>query len=164
MIFPTKPPENLVACRAIHVLILAERMREDEREQYEALAFEPFSVDGASKSFISKGGPAFCLVDPDGNPLCAGGFEPLVPGVWQSWMLGSYEGWENWRAITKASRWVMGNLFAGGARRLQGSCIPTRSAAIEWFKRGLGMDHEGTYRAFGFHGEDLMQFARVNHG
>lgn len=161
MIFPRKPPRNLIMCRSAHILILSERMREDERKQFEALAFRDFDVDVAANAFIGKDGPKFCLVTDKGEPLCAGGFENIAPGVMQSWMLGSYEGWKHWIDITRGSRWLMGILLSTGAHRLQGACLSTRIEALEWFKRGLGMDYEGTSKCFGFHGEDVMNFAVV---
>lgn len=162
MIFPKSPPSNLVKCRSIHVVYLTDKMREDEREQFCALAYQDkYDADFAARMFIAKNGPNFCLVDNQGLALCAGGFEPIAPGIFQSWMLGSYEGWKNWRAITKGSRWLMGVLLSTGASRLQGSCLSSRTEALEWFRRGLGMDYEGTSKGFGFHGEDMMNFAVV---
>lgn len=162
MIFPSKAPSNLVECRAIHILYLAERMRDEEKEQFCALAYrDSFDPDEAARAFINIPGVKFCLVDAEGFALAAGGFEQIAPAVWQSWMLGSYEGWEHWRDLTKATRWLMGQLFNSGARRLQTSCLASRQKASEWFTRSLGMTHEGTRRDFGYGGQDVLDFALI---
>jgi hypothetical protein len=143
-------------------MYLVEHMREDEIEQFKALAYrDEFNSDEAATLFLSKQGPKFTLLGKDGIPWVSGGYEPVAPGVMQSWMLGSTEGWTHWRDITKASRWLAGLLLQEGTRRLQGSVLPSRCKAVEWFKRGLGMSYEGTRRSFGYHGEDVMDFALI---
>lgn len=159
----TRPPENLIRCRNAHLQYLSERMRPDEIEQYVALTgADKFDADVAAAAFMRTPGHKFTLLGPDGYPACAGGYEEVFPGVWQSWMVGSCEGWEHgWRSITKASRWLMDALFDMGARRLQTNALASRTRAIEWYERGLGLVREGTMRGFGAHGEDVAIFARV---
>lgn len=158
------PPSNLVACRPAHLVYLAHRMRADEIDQYLALTgAERYDPDVAVRGFINIPGPAkFTVVDRSGAPVVAGGFEEVIPGVWQSWMVGTDEGWaENWRSITKATRWLMDELLAGGARRLQTTALANREAAIHWYTNGLGMHQEGRWKNYGRNGEDVVQFARL---
>jgi len=138
-------------------------MRPDEIEQY--LAFVPaqtFDHEAAAVGFMNTPGLKFSLLGPDGFPACAGGYHEVLPGVWQSWMVGSCDGWKDgWRSITKASRWVADGLFEAGARRLQTNCLASRTRAIEWYERGLKLVREGTWRAYGLQGQDVALFSRV---
>lgn len=160
---PTKPPSNVVACRNTHLQYLCERMRPDEIEQYLALTdVEAYDPDVAARGFMNIAGLKFTVVDTDGLPLAAGGYWEVSQGVWQSWMVGSCDGWStHWRSMTKAVRWLMGGLFEMGARRLQTNGLASRTKAIEWYERSLGLRREGTMRAMGRHGEDVAFFARL---
>lgn len=157
------PPSNLILCRNAHLQYLCERMRPDEVEQYLALtAAETYDPDTAARGFMNMPGFKFTLLDSEGLPAAAGGYEEILPGIWQSWMVGTCEGWAgNWRAMTKACRWAMDGLFEQGARRLQTSALASRTKAIEWYERGLGLEREGTWRRFGAHGEDVAIFSRI---
>jgi hypothetical protein len=162
----TKPPANLIVCKSSHILYLCDRMRDDEIAQYQALVSgqKTFEPDAAALGFMNiPGAIRFTLVDDDSVPICAGGWHEFFPGVWQSWMVGTSEGWaHHWRSITKASRWVMDGLFQqAGARRLQTNALASRTQAIEWYERSLGMTREGTWRGFGTNGEDVALFSRV---
>lgn len=160
-----KPPKRLIACRNGHIVYLCDRMRRDEVVQYEALTGFPYDPEVAAQGFINLPGIKFTVVGPDGYPAASGGYHEIIPAVWQSWMVGSEEGWKtSWRAITKASRWVIEGLFAGGARRLQTTALASRTCAIEWYTRSLGLKYEGTHKCFGAHGEDVVAFARVAEG
>jgi hypothetical protein len=159
-----RAPSNLIPMKPIHVLYLCERMRPDEIEQLHAFvniegADGEYDPDAAAKLFLNKQGPQFTVMGADGFPVVCGGYDMSIDGVWQSWMVGSMEGWEkNWRSITKASRWLMWSLFQNGARRLQTSAIASRCQAHEWYIRGLGMKHEGVQRGAGLNGEDIHLF------
>ncbi len=159
----TKPPRGVVECRNAHIVLLCDQMRPDEIQQYLALTgATEYVAEVAARGFINTNGVRFTLVDDENMPCVAGGFEEIIPGVWQSWMVGNLEGWErNWRTITKGCRWVMGGLLEMGARRLQTSALASRTAAIEWYERGLGMQREGTWRNYGANGEDVACFALV---
>lgn len=143
---------------------LAMRMREDEIEQYLALTdADEYDPDTAARGFAAIPGISFALVTPDNLPVCAGGMEEVRPGIWQTWMVGTQDGWNRyWRSITKHTRRVMDGLLASGrARRIQTNALASRTAAIEWYRRGLGMAYEGLWKAYGKHGEDVMCFARL---
>jgi hypothetical protein len=157
-----RPPKGLIACRNGHLVYLCDRMREDERLQYEALTGCAYNPEVAATGFINLPGVKFTVIGPDGFPAASGGYHEVIPGVWQSWMVGTEEGWRtSWRLITKATRWLIEGLMAGGARRLQTTALANRTCAIEWYTRALGLKYEGTHKKFGAHGEDVVAFARV---
>lgn len=161
----TRFPANLVATKAFDLLYLCERMRPDEIEQLRAF-FPGFDgeYDGetVAKMFIQKSGPAFTLLDSEGTPVCAGGWESIAEGVMQSWMVGTMAGWEqHWRSITKGSRWLMDSLLANGIRRLQTNALASRTEACRWYVDGLKMKPEGVWRGFGRQGQDVAFFSRL---
>lgn len=158
-----KPPSNIIPCRNVHIQYLCDRMRQDEREQYCILSCEDeYNADRAAAYFMTLPGHKFTALGNDGLPAAAGGYQEIYPGVWQSWMVGTEEGWkEQWRSITKGCRWLADFLFAHGARRLQTNCLAHRSQAIAWYTNGLKMRPEGLKKRYGRNGEDLAEFARV---
>ncbi|MGE7136035.1 hypothetical protein ACQKIE_00180 [Luteibacter sp. NPDC031894] len=167
MIFPTRPGSNVVPCTLLHLLYLCERMREDERAQYVALSgAREFVPEVAAVGFYNTPGLKFTVLGPDLFPAAAGGAEEIGPGVWQTWMVGSPDGWaKTWRSLTKAASWMIGGLLEqDGVRRVQATCLCARSAASRWFERSLGMQPEGIWRKYGRNGEDVAIFARVVEG
>ena len=164
---PARLPSNIIPCRPAHLVYLAERMREDEKAQFIAMTGLPaFDPDAAVHWFMDAAnrsqGYAVTVLQDDNLPACAGGFHPVSPGVWQAWMVGTTDGWaQQWRAMTKASRWLMAALFEQGAHRLQTSATTSREKAIEWFERSLDMKPEGVWRHYGIQGEDVAHFSRL---
>lgn len=160
---PARPPSNVIECRDAHLYWLCERMRPDEIDQYVALTgAEGFDPMIAARGMCNSGGLRFTVLQRDGLPAAAGGYIEVEPGVWQSWMVGTPEGWaEQWRSITKAVRWLMAGLFESGARRLETSALADRTEAREWYERGLGLQYEGTWRARAHDGRDVVCYSRV---
>jgi hypothetical protein len=157
-----RPPKNLIGCRNGHLVYLCDRMRKDEIVQYEALTGCKFNPEVASTGFINLPGIKYTVVGANNYPAASGGYHEIIPGVWQSWMVGTEEGWKtNWRSITKATRWLIDGLFEMGARRLQTTALASRTEAITWYVAALGLHYEGCHRAFGANGEDVYAFARV---
>lgn len=158
---PMRCPSNVIPMRPFDVLYLCERMREDEREQL--AAFFDMPPEDWPGFFLAKRGPRFTVVDAQGMPLVAGGWESVSQGVMQSWMLGSEEAWRtHWRSITRAVRWSMDALLAcEGIWRLQTNALASRTAACEWYVRGMRMRQEGIWHKFGRQQQDVACFARV---
>ena len=158
-----KCPSRVVKTRPLDILFVAQNMRPDEIEQLIAIRdVEGYDPDETAVWFMNKLGPKFTLLDKNGLPICVGGYEPVLPGVWQSWMLGTMEAWEtDWRSITKACRWLAEELFLAGARRLQCNALASRTAACEWYVRSLKMTPEGVWRKFGLQGQDIACFSRL---
>lgn len=145
------------------LMMLSGEARPDEIEQYEAIVGRAWDRDTVAVGHYNRDGVKFLLADAaTGQPVCAGGWDPAGPDVWQSWMVGTMTNWDqHWRSITKASRLVMQRLFDAGARRLQTNALASRVAACRWYERGLLMQREGVMRGYGVNGEDVAMFARL---
>lgn len=165
-----KTPSYIVPCSLWHLVYLCENMRSDEIQQYLALTgaetFDP-GVAALGMANMMATGPAFSVVvaDAEGRqlPVCAGGYTPVIPGVWSSWMVGTQVGWNrSWRTITKATVWAMEFMFNEmGARRLQTNALDSRDEACWWYQKSLRMIPEGVWAKFGKNGEDVACFART---
>jgi len=105
----------------------------------------------------------FLIGGSDGLPAAAVGYHEVFPGVWQSWMVGTMDGWaRNWRSITKGTRFLMDHLLDRcGARRLQLNALASRTAAIDWYVNGLKMRYDGRMPCYGIHGEDVVMYSRT---
>lgn len=160
-------PSNVVPCRPLHLVLLADQMRVTEQQQFLAITGgERFDPDTAAHAVINswaRSAPyALTVLRADNTPAAAGGFELIGAGVWQSWMVGTEEGWnEQWRAMTKATCWLIDRLFENGARRVQTNALSSRTKAIEWFERSLRLKAEGVWRGYGAQGEDIAHFSRM---
>lgn len=158
-------PEIRLAAPLIEDLAwLAKRMRPDEIAQYLALTGQTeYDPDQCARALASISGVNFVLVDREGYPVCAGGFEEVRLKVWQTWMVGTTEGWaKHWRAITKHSRRLMDNLLASDrAHRVQTYALASRRAAHVWYERGLGQTFEGVHRGLFADGQDGVCYAKV---
>lgn len=143
---------------------LCERMRADERDQHQALngaPVEDYDPQIAARGMMVSQGPQFVLRGPGGFPIVVGGFQPAAVGVVQTWMIGTDEGWaQHWRAITKATRRCMSALFktSPDIHRIQTMALAERTAAHDWYVRGLGMTREGVSRCFTADGRDVVHF------
>lgn len=146
----------------LDMLIVATQARDDERRQYASLVGREWIPEQVANEVFSKDGVKFVLLDVD-KPFVVGGWEPLIDGVYQSWMIGNMLYWEtHWRSITKLCRKSMAIMFDTGARRLQTCALASRVKACEWYVRGLKMQPEGIMRAFGVNGEDMAMFSRIS--
>lgn len=145
------------------VLRMAVGARPDERAQWESLSGEEWDPDRIAVDHFTRPGIRYALVDEGTNEaIVVGGYSPIGPQVWQSWMIGTPENWErHWFAITKHTRRVMDGLLKSGARRLQTTALASRERAIHWYVKGLGMTQEGVMRGYGANGEDVALFARL---
>lgn len=158
------PPGNMIACKNSHLIYICERMREDEIAQYIVLSgHREYDPEFAAREFMNLPGHKFTIIGPDGYPAASGGYHEVFPGVWQSWMAGTQQGWDtNWRSLTKGCRWLMDCLFDHGARRLQTTALASRTKAIQWYIDGLKMRQSGVMTAFGINGEDVAMFERIH--
>ena len=164
-----KLPSNVVQASLWHMLHVAEGMREDEIEQYLALSgADSFDPNDVAASLWLKHGCAFSVLNDKGLPVICGGYYPSTPGLWHSWAIGTYEGWEkHWRAATKATRALIQELFDNGARRLETVCLASREEANHWHTKGLGLQLDDVWHNYGAHGEDVRLYAisrRKDHG
>lgn len=160
---PRHAPKNLVPAKAWHFLHLAERMRPDEQRNFLALSgASTYDPEVAAAAAIGATGLRFALLHDDGTPIIAGGFEPVRGRCVDAWMMGTLEGWDReYRAISRAVRWVIAEVFAAGTTRIQVVSLADREAALDWYERALGMQCDGKLPRAGAHGEDLVIYSRL---
>lgn len=146
------------------ILLICDRLPEDEREQYEAFTGQRFDRDTMALLIASKSGPSWVLCG-DGHPICAAGFDYIRPGVWQDWMVNTPEAFgQHWRTTTKHVRRGMDAMLdQTDAHRLQCISLASRIHAHRWYAV-LGLAPEGTLSAYGANGENAIMFARVKDG
>jgi hypothetical protein len=159
-------PSCVVPFRNFHAVYICDRLRADEIEQYVALTgAREWNPEVAARGYMLVPGPKFTVVDSNGLPAAAGGFEQVIPGIWQSWMCGTQAGWdEKWRSITKACVWLMNGLLKGQARRLETLVLASRKQTCDWYERALGMHCEGEKRNFCADGSSALMYAKVRNG
>lgn len=157
---PVKP-HSVITPTLMVLEYLCARARPDEVDQYEALLGVDYDPEAAAVAFWRAGKWALAVAHPDGRPAAAGGYEEVSPGVWQSWMVGTPDGWaEKWVDIHRATRFLTEKLVDSGlVRRLQTNCLAERTAARAWYKR-LGLKYEGTMAGLAHDGRDVAFFGR----
>lgn len=175
LIFPEMPPKRMLPSSSPGYFYAIERlcrsMRADEQLQHMLVMGADPTVDEydpriAAKAMLHIEGTSFWYVGDDDEPVAAGGYamDPAVPGVWQSWMVGTEDGWARyWRDLTKGSRWLMAQLFFNGARRLETTQIASRDRAARWHTEFLGMQLEGARRRYFPDGSDMLLFSMTDH-
>lgn len=135
-----KAPSNLVHCTPEHIAYLAAHARPDEIAQFKALGGESLA-DYCN----TREGPKFTVLA-EGLPVAAGGYFLVDERTWQSWMVGTMDGWSrNWRSITKAVRWLIDAMMETCADRLETYVLTSRTKAIEWYERSLGFVRDDGY-------------------
>lgn len=152
-------PSNVVRCTPEHLRYLADNARQDEREQFAAFIGRDYDVEEAVQ-FCAAMPLAFTVMAGD-VPAAAGGYCWTSPGTWQSWMIGTAEGWRtHWRSITRAAKWMMAAMFECGARRLETYVLAGRHGACEWYERCLGLTLESVKQGIAS-GHDVGLFVRT---
>lgn len=142
------------------LLYLAQRMRPDEMAQWAALTGRPFDADAMTRAVA--GLPADVLVGRDSLPILAGGIDTLRPGVGEAWMIGTLDGWAQYGAgITRWGRRILDNALVGAFHRVQTIALESRTAAHDWYVRGLGMTREGVQAGYFADGQNGVVFAKT---
>lgn len=156
-------PERVRECRLLDLIHVCRNMRPDEVEQTLAFGYrEQYDPEATAAALYSSPGPKVTIVGKDGMPILCGGAMEIGPGTMQGWQVATMDGWEqDWRLITRVTRWFMGEMFASGTRRLQIIALVSRVNACAWYKKGLKMTAEGVTRGYGRNGEDALTFARL---
>jgi len=84
------------------------------------------------------------------------------PGVVDAWLAGTLEDWQrHGRAFTRICRRQVERVLACGVHRVQVAALASRTAAHEWYERGLGMQREGVLRGHFADGQDAIMFSRI---
>ncbi len=147
--------------RLLELAFICSQLSESERDQFEALGFGDFDPEALASMLYAKPGPKL-LLKVDGVPVACGGYDSVSPGVMQSWMVGTEQGWARYgRAITRETRRFMRRLLSvEGIHRLQTMCLADRSEARRWYE-AIGLKHEATLRRFARDGRDCVLYARL---
>lgn len=153
---------RLVAVLVSDLVQLAHGMRDDEKDQWCAVTgFGQYNADLAARIFANFNGPSYCLVDVDGTPLVAAGFEQVRPKVWQAWMAGSPDAWErHWKRITRECKREGDRLLATKANRLQIYALAERTQAHRWYE-ALGYRFEVLREQFFADGRDAVCYVKT---
>ena len=143
-------------------LYVCSRLPLDEQEQVEAATGKAIDFDHLASSLYLGSGPRWVLTGREFNtPMAIGGCTQPRAGVWTSWMYVLDEAWQlHARDITRHCRKIMEVLFDQGAHRIECVCLANRHTAHRWYDT-LGLEREGTLRAWGARGEDAVMFSRV---
>lgn len=156
------PTLRAVAPIVEDITFLTRQMRPDEIQQHMAAYGDAeWNPDVAVRRFLSTPGPCWAFVGEDGLPVAAGGFAPLRPGVYEAWLIGTMERWStHWRPMTRLFRRMCHDMLKDGhAHRVQITALASRTAAHEWYERGLGMQWEAHLSGFCADGQDAIIFA-----
>ncbi|MGH8032030.1 MAG: hypothetical protein ACREO8_06600 [Luteimonas sp.] len=145
---------------------IAASLRPDEALQFAAFTgMSRYEPNILARALIATPGPAYALIDRNGEAVAIGGFERLREGVWDTWGIGTLEGWsKHWYAITRESRRQMEHVFNSGAHRIQIIAHASRTDAHAWYARGLRMQYEGVLRGYCANGDDAVVYAQVRGG
>lgn len=137
--------------------------QEDEREQYIAMTGEDWIVDDVASELFLKAGPKFVLLtEDDERAVAVGGFDLLLPNVWNTWMIAVDGVWQDYGSeITYHCRETLKLMFTQGeARRIQTLALTSREKACNWYEKGLRMRRESVARNYGTGGEDIACYVR----
>ena len=145
----------------LDMIRICRQARSEEIEQYEAVSGSEWDYEYVATMLFAKRGMKFAFCD-DNLAFSVAGWEPVIEGVWESWMIGTTEDWKKyWRSITKLSRKTVELMFSDPkTRRLQITALASRTKACEWFLRGLRFEFESTIKNFGVNGEDLSVYVK----
>ncbi len=149
----------------VDLLRMCQDARPDEIEQYKAFVGPEWNVEDVVNDLFNRAGFKFALMD--GNlPFCVGGWEPLIEGVYQGWMVGTVDNWDKyWRSITKFCRQSVELMFnLEDTRRLQIGVLASREKTCEWYSRGMKFHYECTMKNFGLQGEDMAIYVKFREG
>lgn len=163
MNFPTQPPRNALPARNWHLQYLADHLSAVERDVWGA-----FLGDGArdcealARTWMGYDGAKVAVVDATGMPVAIGGFLPVRGQVYAGWTALTEAAWtQHAKSVTHAMRWLMGQLYAQGARRLEATTVAKHTHVLNWYTYALGLSADGILPAAGVQGEDLAVYSRI---
>ncbi len=145
----------------IDFLRICREARPDEIEQYEALVGVEWDTEIVVNDLFNRVGVKFAIMN-ENIAIAVLGWEPIIPGVWQAWMVGTMDNWDKyWRSLTKLCRETVRIMFASEeTRRLQIGVLASRKKTCEWYIRGMKFHYESTMKNFGLGGEDMAIYVK----
>ena len=142
-------------------MYICDNLPEDEMRQFEAMSGQPFDADEAAISCHMAPGPKWVAINEEGKPLAVGGCSELRPDVWQTWMLVPNSTWEtDGRGLTEHVLLLQKEMQKRG-HRIQTLVLSDRERAKAWYDT-LGLECEGTLRAYGAGGEDFDMYSTID--
>lgn len=156
----TKPLIRFGPALMADLVYLAQRMRPDEIAQWVALTGRPYDADAMVRALARL--PADVLVGRDDRPILAGGIDLARPGVGEAWMVGTLDGWTRYGgAITRWGRRLLDGAMSGQFHRVQTIALESRTAAHDWYVRGLGMHRECVLAGYFADGQNGVVFTKT---
>lgn len=159
------PPKLLTLVKPMlaDFLFVCHRLPDAQRRQFEILnGVDTYDPDRSALDFASRIGPKWAAVKTDGQPVAVGGLNMVIPGVWQDFLLSTDECWNSYaKSVTRFCKDIVAKLLASGeARRIQAVTLASNTHIRGWYAL-IGMQYEGTMRAYGPQGEDAVMYART---
>jgi hypothetical protein len=144
---------------------VAENMREDEIEQFLSVTgLKEYDPNEFVRVMLDcMGEIRFALYDDNDMAYCIGGLVEVRHKVWQTWMMGTEEGWrDHWKSITKLSKRVINDLINSDlCHRVQCYSLHNRHKTHEWYRRGLGLEFESVTHKFFADGQNAVCYIRI---
>jgi len=154
-------PTQVVQPSLTDYIYICDNLPADEIEQIAAMTGQVFDPDEAAINCHLVPGPKWLIIDEEGRPLVVGGCMQLRKGVWQTWMLVPDMTWETHaREVTEIVLSLQKQMQEQG-HRIQTLVLSSRERARTWYGT-LGLEHEGTLRAYGTGGEDFEMYSTVS--
>lgn len=147
----------------IDALVVCKGVAREEKVQIEAFTGLKFDEQNVAMSCMNAPGHKFAArVKETGEPLVVGGFIPVGPTVFRTYMLATERGWaehgvEITRHVIKAFRFIEKNQ---AHTRIETLCLASREKAQDWYKR-IGMHLESQMPGYGASGERAVLYVRV---
>lgn len=144
----------------LDLLVVCSKLPRDSIDQYEAFTGRTFFAEDVAAMHFQR--PRSWVLTADNEPIAAGGYDQLRPGVYQDWLLATEAAFSpaHWKATSRRCKRVMDAMLRTDAHRLQCVALASRVQAINWY-RVLGLELEGTLRGYGVNGEDALMFSRL---
>lgn len=151
--------ESVVLMDFLHVAL---HVPEDEQRQIAVFTGAMYDAESVALRLYMVAGPKWALLASNQEPVAVGGYIPIAPGTFDSFMLVTKLGWAEYgRAITRQTIRVINRMFGDyGARRLQTLCLADRADARSWYEK-IGLQYESTLTAYGVNGADAVMYTRI---
>lgn len=147
--------------RLIDLLMIGERLRQNEREQIEACYGFAFDFESMASFGYGLPDPKWTGFDDSGQPVLAAGMIQQRPGVWLMWGMTTDAAWKQPIAVTKAVLAILRTMVNAGAHRIEHISMVGYPKNQAWYEKCLKFNFEGTMRAWGCQGQDALMFART---
>lgn len=141
------------------VALCASKLIEADREQWcEFGVIDKWDASAVALECWSYAGPKWAICGEDGMPLAVAGCRRMRRHVYQSWFLSGNELWTHGKKVTEVTQFVMREMLAGDAHRIETLCLASRSDARSWYET-IGLHFEAEFPNYGVSGAAAAQYA-----